>query len=250
MKIKEILDEIANESGSNMKMEILKKYLGNTLLEKVLYNGLSKRVKFYLKQIPEYTKNESGTLSLESAVESLSVLSKREKTGHEGIAHLKAILEDLSPDDAYVIERIIDKDMKNGMGTSNINKVFKALIEKTPYMGAKSFSEKLAKLFFFDKKGNPYLDADGNPKPAKSDVKMDGRYCNALIRGGEVELESRGGETTFLYGTKFAEELGEFEDIVLNGELTIDTIDIEKTLNPDDKIILNGVEMLASCLIP
>ena len=161
MKIKEILDEIASESGSNMKMEILKKYLGNSLLEKVLYNGLSTRVKFYLKQIPEYDRNEQNTISLEDAVESLSILSSREKTGHEGIAHLKALLENLEPEDAYVIERIIDKDMKNGMGTSNINKVFKALIEKTPYMGAKSFSDKLAILFFFDKKGNPFLDADG-----------------------------------------------------------------------------------------
>jgi ATP-dependent DNA ligase len=225
MKIKEILDEIASESGSNMKMEILKKYLGNSVLEKVLYNGLSKRVKFYLKQIPEYSLNGSESLTLIEGLDSLSVLSNREKTGHDGIAHLKQILENLSEEDAYVIERIIEKDMKIGMGTSNVNKVFKDLIEKTPYMGAKSFSEKLAMLFFFDKKGNPLLCDEGKVKPAKSDVKMDGRYCNALIRGGEVELESRQGETTFLYGTKFAKELSTFDDIVLNGELTIDGVD-------------------------
>ena len=225
MNIKEILDEIASESGSNMKMEILKKYLGNDLLEKVLYNGLSKRVKFYLKQIPEYTISGSNSLSLEEGVESLTTLSKRVKTGHDGISHLKSILENLSEDDAYIVERIIDKDMKIGMGTSNINKVFKNLIEKTPYMGAKSFSVKLAMLFFFDKKGNPLLDENGNPKPAKSDVKMDGRYCNALIRGGGVEPESRGGEVTYLEGAKFLDELSSFDDMVLNGELTIDGVD-------------------------
>lgn len=224
MNIKEILDEIASESGSNMKMEILKKYLGNDLLEKVLYNGLSKRVKFYLKQIPDYTINGSNTLTLEEGVDSLTALSKREKTGYDGINHLKSILENLSEEDAYVIERIIEKDMKIGMGTSNINKVFKDLIEKTPYMGAKSFSVKLAMLFFFDKKGNPLLDENGNPKPVKSDVKMDGRYCNALIRGGGVELESRGGETTYLEGAKFLDELSHFDDIVLNGELTMKSI--------------------------
>ena len=76
-------------------------------------------------------------------------------------------------------------------------------------MGAKSFSQKLAVKFF--EKG----------KKAKSDVKMDGRYANALIKGGEVQLDSRGGETTYLQGSKFMEELSQFDDYVLNGELTM-----------------------------
>ena len=47
------------------------------------------------------------------------------------------------------------------------------------------------------------------------------RYANALIKGGEVALESRGGETTYLQGSKFMEELSQFDDFVLNGELTM-----------------------------
>jgi len=209
MKIKSILDEIANEGGSNAKMDILSKYIDNDTLRHVLYNAKSKRIKFYLKQIPEYTSNGKEN-SLEWALMELMEISSRELTGHNAIEHLRVILSSVNSDDAYVIERIIDKDLKFGMGTSNINKIFKDLIEKTPYMGAKSFSEDLAKKIFL--KGGI----------AVSQIKMDGRYCNAIIRGGEVELESRQGETTFVGDAKFIRELSVMQDCVLNGELTID----------------------------
>lgn len=211
-EIKKIFDEIAEEGGSNAKMDILRKYKDNELLERVLYLANSKRVKFYIKQIPEY---ESGTL-YNMSVNNLNIiaatLSDRVETGHAAIAFLKSWLESFDADDAYILERIIEKDCKIGMGTSNINKVFPNLIEKTPYMGAKSFSEKLARKIFED-------------GPAHSQVKMDGRYANAIIRHGEVELLSRQGETTHVGDAKFLEELSRFDDCVLNGELTIDGYD-------------------------
>lgn len=213
MSIKKILDEISSEGGDNMKMKILGKYVDNKTLEQVLYLALSKRVKFYIKKIPTYTvESIKPIISLEEALLSLKVLSDREKTGHDGIAFLTDLLSNVLEDDSNVLERIIKKDIKIGMGTTNINKIFGELIEKTPYMGAQSFSKKLAVKFF------------ENGKIAKSDVKMDGRYANALIKNGEVELESRGGETTYLQGSKFMEELSQFDDFVLNGELTIENI--------------------------
>jgi ATP-dependent DNA ligase len=210
MTIKEIFDEIGCESSTNKKVEILSKYKDNELLKRVLYLANSKRVKFYIKQIPEY---ECGPFNqgLEVALDSLTPISSRNVTGHAAINHLKATLEFCDNDDAHIIECIIEKDCKMNLGTSLINKVFPKLIEETPYMGAKSFSEDLAKKIFKD--GYAY-----------SQIKMDGRYCNAIIRSGDVELESRQGEPTILIGAKFLEELKGFEDCVLNGELTIDGI--------------------------
>jgi hypothetical protein len=63
---------------------------------------------------------------------------------------------------------------------SGINKIPK-LIEETPYQGAKSFSVKGAMKLF--EKG----------KAVMSQVKADGTYRNAIIRGGDVELISRQG---------------------------------------------------------
>lgn len=148
--------------------------------------------------------------SLEWALNQLKDISSRKITGGAAISHLKEILESVHPDDAYIIERIIDKDPKNGLGRTFINKVFPNLIEKTPYQGAKSFSEKLARDIF-----KKY-------KYAYSDVKMDGRYANAIIQNGEVELESRQGETTTIpQNSILIKELSRFPDGVLNGELTM-----------------------------
>jgi len=211
MTIKQIFDEIASTSGNNAKIEILKKYSDNELLRRVLYMANSKRVKFYIKRVPEYTHNQVDW-TLEQALGMLMQIANRDITGQNAIDKLTIWLENVSADDAYIIERIIDKDCKIGMGTTFINKVFKDLIEDTPYMGAVSFDEKKARKIF-EKGGRAY-----------SQVKMDGRYCNAIIRNGEVELESRQGEATILTGAKFISELSNFEECVLNGELTMDGI--------------------------
>lgn len=219
MTIKSIFDEIAAEPGSNKKMEILGRYKDNKLLEQVLYLAKSKRVKFYTKQIPEYKIDSNSTYILEEALKKLDVLSSRQKTGHEAIEYLRDILSSVKKDDAYIIERIIEKDCKIGMGTSNINKVFSSLIEKTPYMGASSYDIKLVKKVI--SKGK-----------AKSQIKMDGRYQNALIRDQEVGFETRAGEQTNLAGATFLKELATLTDeMVLNGELTIIGVPVRSIAN-------------------
>jgi hypothetical protein len=211
MTIKQIFDEIAAEPGTNQKMVILGKYRDNKLLERVLYLANSKRVKFYIKQLPEYPINW-GEMGLDSALDALTELSTRKVTGHSAIGRLVYVLQSCTANDAYIIERIIEKDCRLGMGTTNINKIFKGLIEDTPYMGAISFDEKKARAIF------------NNNASAYSQIKMDGRYCNAIIRNGEVELESRQGEATIVTGATFLDELTQFTDCVLNGELTIDGV--------------------------
>jgi len=212
MKIKEIFDEIAAESGDKVKMSILTKYNDNELLKKVLYLCKSKRVRFYIKQIPEYTRDSTITNDLEFVVSELSHISERHVTGGDATRFLLDLLSTLEPDDAYIIERIIDKDPKIGMGTTYINKVMVGLIEKTPYMGAVSFNEGKAKKIF--DKGAKGL----------SQIKMDGRYCNAIVLDGKVQMESRAGEPTILTNAKFIGDLELFDDCVLNGELTMDSV--------------------------
>ncbi len=208
MSIKQIFDEIANESGTNEKMNILSGYKDNGLLVKVLYLANSKRVKFFIKQIPNYIKSSGEGYNLIWAFEELKELSERKVTGTAATLHLKNILESISHDDAYIIERIIEKDCKIGMGTRNINKVFPDLIERTGYMGCKPFSKELINKLLT--KGSCY-----------SQEKMDGRYMNSIIQGGEINNESRQGEPTILENPLFFSELRLLDDCVLNGELTM-----------------------------
>jgi len=228
MTIKQIFDEIASTSGNNAKIDILRKYQDNELLKRVLYMANSKRVKFFIKQLPSYTPDNNGGETLEWALDGLSFIINRTYTGSDAINWLVTLLSGVSSDDAYIIERIIEKDCKIGMGTTFMNKVFKDLIEDTPYMGAISFDEKKARSIF--EKG----------KFGISQIKMDGRYCNAIIRGGEVELESRSGEATVVTGAKFLAELANFEDCVLNGELTMDSKEVKHHFKSGDLIDVDG----------
>lgn len=210
MTIKDIFDEIANESGTNAKMEILSKYKDRDILKRVLYLANSKRVKFYIKQIPEYVKNVNPNVCpLVWALDELKPLSDRVLTGHAAIQHLKEVLESLYPDDAYIIERIIEKDCKIGMGTRNMNKVIPDFIEKTGYMGCKPYSKELIEKVL--EKG-----------PCYSQEKMDGRFVNIVIQGGEVMMESRQGEPTILEKPFFLYELSDLKDCVINAELTME----------------------------
>jgi ATP-dependent DNA ligase len=216
--IKEILDEITAISGTNDKIKALSQHSDNAMLKVVLYRAHSKRVKFYLRQIPEYTPSE-GKLCRDIgwALRRLEDLQFQRVSGNEAIEHLKETLESISKDDATVIELIIGKSTKTGLGTTNMNKVFKNLIEKTPYQGAKPFTEDLARKLF----DTPHAREFG----VRSDIKMDGRYANGLVQSGDVEAISRQGEITHVGDALFLKELSQFPDCVLNGELTIDGLD-------------------------
>lgn len=214
--IRSILTEIATTSSTNAKLAILEQYKDTPLLKEFFFNCMSRMQKFYIKQIPAYTYDGVVGFTFEEALELLGDLTSRKKTGHDAIFHLKCILTALHPDDAYLIERIIQKDAKIGMGTTQVNKVYPKLIKDTPYMGAKPFNMKdITKLFdSAKKKGNPVI----------MDIKMDGRYANVIISDGNVELESRQGEPNNFIDAKFAIELATLPDGVLNGELTIPSI--------------------------
>lgn len=221
MSIKKIFDEISALSGDKAKMAKLEEYSTNELLREVLYLTCSKRIKFYIKQIPEYTPDNDQPETLEWALQGLDYLINRTYTGNKASGWLQTLLNALSADDAYILERIISKDAKLGMGTTFINKVIPGLIEKTPYMGCVPFDIKKAKALFKD--GYSVL----------SEVKADGRYVNVIIRGGEVEMESRQGEATILGDCPLIRALSNFDDCVLNGELVMN--------NDNTRLINNGI---------
>ena len=223
-----ILNEIDNEPGSNAKVKILSKYKDNNLLKEILYKTYSNKIKFYIKKIPTYNNinltPENGGYTLGQLITKLDVFTNRELTGNSAIDYLTKLLSKTTLENGLILERVIQKDLKIGMGRTNINKVFPKLIEKTPYMGAKSYSEKLVRKILNE--SSLYKKEISNSPLVISQIKMDGRYCNVIIQNGEVELVSRQGETTHIGSSKLLVELSNLNDnIVLNGELTIDGVD-------------------------
>jgi ATP-dependent DNA ligase len=204
-----ILRELKAESGGNAKIDILRTNKDNELLQSVFVATLDPYTQYYLRKIPAY-KNVSTKYTLEDALKGLEKLSSREVTGHAGIAHLTDLLENLSEDDAFVLERVVKKNLDCGVQTSTVNKVWKNLIATYPCLLAKGSNDKnLAYITF----------------PAYTQKKADGMRVNVFYEKGKVSFRGRSGKTIDLLG--YLEDdfvaLGKTygKDMVFDGELVL-----------------------------
>ena len=184
-----IFRALANTSSRLEKEHILKQNEHNLTLQRVLFLALDPYTQFYIRKIPayingtlEYTK---GTMALEGALDNLDKISKRVVTGNAAISHLKIILESVTADDAKVVERIIEKDLRCGVSDATVNKIWPGLIPTYPVMLASGFDEKvMAKMSY----------------PSYVQLKLDGMRFNAIVKNGGVEFRSRNGKQIDLLG--------------------------------------------------
>ena len=213
MNINNFLNILAANASRNFKIEQLEANKDNQLLREVIRLALDPFTQFYQRKIPVYTPNTGEGIALAFALDSLYDLSARLVTGHAAIAHLKGILEALNEDDAKVIERIIEKDLRSGFSASTANKVWMGLVPEYPVMLCSPFEQKLVDKIKF---------------PAYAQMKMDGMRFNAIVRDGKCEFRSRNGKEILLLGNLEQEfiSLADSIDCVFDGELLV--------MHPDD----------------
>jgi len=208
MNVNKFLNTLAVNASRNFKIEQLEANKNNKLLREVIRLALDPFTQFYIRKIPKYTPNTDEGISLNFALDSLFDLSSRLVTGNAGIAHLTGMLEALNQDDAKVIERIIQKDLKCGVQVSTANAVWGGLIREYPVMLCSPFEQKLV---------------DKINYPAYAQLKMDGMRFNAIVRDGKCEFRSRNGKEILLLGNleqEFINLAGDV-DCVFDGELLI-----------------------------
>lgn len=209
MNINEFLNDLASNASRNYKIEQLTKNSGNVTLREVIRLALDPFTQFYQRKIPAYTPakaNQADTLS--AVMDSLYMLSSRDVTGNAAIEYLTKLLSSLTEDDAKVLERIIEKDLKCGVQASTANSVWSGLIQEYPVMLCSGFEQKLV---------------DKIKYPAYAQLKMDGMRFNAIVRSGKVEFRSRNGKEILLLGNlekEFAALAGDV-DCVFDGELLV-----------------------------
>lgn len=217
-----IIEELRSTNSSNEKVAIIKKYSSNELLKKVLFFTYNPRYVYNISKIPQvvvYNPMEK----LDDSLDKLLSLVDRTYTGKAGIDFLEQILR-LS-EEPEVIKLIINRDLKAGISTAGINKVFQDLIPEEPYQGCMSFKEKLAVELF------------KNSKQVISQIKADGQYLNSLIDiNKDILLSSRSGKKCFIDGI-LVQQLQQIKayNVVLNGELTI------KGMPPSERSLANGI---------
>lgn len=228
--ILDILKTLALDNGRNFKIDYLQKHALNTTLKHVVFLALDPFTQFFIRKIPEYERAQGKMddwISLDTAMEMLNKLSTRELTGHAGIAHLTSVLSRCSADDAEVIERIIEKDLKCGVSSSTANKAWPGLIHEYPCMLASAYEEKLVDKIKF---------------PAIAQLKMDGMRFNAIVKGGACEFRSRNGKLIDIPNESFQHPFIAMAahykaDMVFDGELLV----VDITGKPLDRKTGNGI---------
>jgi ATP-dependent DNA ligase len=209
MNINKFFEDLAANTSRNYKIEQLKKNQNNVILKKVIFLTLDPFTQFYIRKIPQYqTRLDLPFVDLGWALSELNKLSNRTHTGNAGIQHLKSILESMDQDDAKVIERIIQKDLKCGVSTATANAVWKDLVADYPCMLCSPYEDKLIDKIKF---------------PAYVQLKMDGMRFNAIVKDGKVEFRTRNGKQIDLLGNLESEflQLANNENLVFDGELLV-----------------------------
>lgn len=210
MNINAFLNDLASNNGRLFKTEQLELNRNDTTLREVVRLALDPFTQFYIRKIPAYTPNTTDhAASLASMLPALYDLRERIVTGHAAIDHLTRILEAVNPDDAKVIERIIQKDLKCGVSVSTANAVWTGLVHEYPVMLCSPFEQKLVDKIKF---------------PALVQLKMDGMRFNAIVRDGKVEYRSRNGKEIQLLGNLDEDfiKMAGMVDCVFDGELLVE----------------------------
>lgn len=179
--ILQILNELAKDNSRILKENILLRERNNELLKRVIKSALDPYINYWIKKIPEYVSPVKETLTLDQGLDRLDFLSTRMVTGNAAIQHLKSTLQMLKPSDAVVIERVIDRDLKCGVGEPTVNKIWPGLIP--------TFEVMLA-----------HKDISGIKYPAYAQVKKDGMRCHLMFDGVTATAWSRNGRQIELMG--------------------------------------------------
>lgn len=200
-----LIEELNKTNGSNDKMKTLAEHPECKQILHYIYNefkmyGITSARISKLVDVPAI-KSYSDIFVL------LDALANGNITGHKAVSSVKGFIS-YYPEYEDIILKIIDKDLMIGMGTSNINKVFKNLIPKFDVALANSYDKVSGKI---------------NKEEYYGSHKLDGLRCICIKNGNDVRFYSRKGKE-FLTLDKIKNailNLNYKSNFVLDGELCI-----------------------------
>lgn len=138
-----ILNQLAATTSRYEKHYILKENQDNELLKKVFWATYNPDLTYWIQKTPAYI-NTSTTIALKAAIETLQEqIATRAVTGNAAIDLYQSLLCGLSENDAEVLRRIVIRDLRCGVNTPTINKIWQGLIPTYELMLAESDPKRL-----------------------------------------------------------------------------------------------------------
>lgn len=181
MTILSILNEISNTSSTKEKESILRREKDNIVLKTVFSAAYNRLISYHIKKIPIRHLAER-VMTLDNAITCLRKLSNRELTGNAAVNYLSSLLSSLSDDDATVLGRIVDRDLRCGCSDSIASRVWPDVV---PIFDVMLCDKDISRIKY----------------PAIVQNKVDGARVNLFMLDDRVTAMSRNGKEFHLCNT-------------------------------------------------
>lgn len=174
----QLLESIANTTKRKEKESLLANAPNGSLLQKIAILAYDPTYDYYIKDF-DMPSSYSGIQTLEWGLNCIkNEFNGGKIRGNAAKERLNEILSSLTEDDAIVLSRVVKRDLRCGISSSTINKVWEKLVYDHPYSRCNSYNEKnISKISF----------------PCLSQTKMDGLYIDIMVYDDKVEYRSRQG---------------------------------------------------------
>lgn len=190
-QIYDIIQELRANSSINYKLEVLAKHKNNKLLRKFLLYTYNPRFNYFITELPEayLTSSFCATLSGEEPFfYVLDKLKSRELTGNSAKEFFAEHLSLCTPELQELYELVIKRDIRAGVSTKSINKVFPNLIPTTPYMRC-SLLKDYKETNLFGKHNTIFVQK-----------KADGVFSYIIKEDNQVKFQTRNGTIYYVEG--------------------------------------------------
>jgi DNA ligase-1 len=210
-RIQEFVDKLKSTNSTNNKIDIIKEYKEDYIINKVLKYTYSPFKQFHLT---------SATVKKNKKLESrggyhdlfylLDALSKRTITGHDAIQYTKGYLNDMEEWQKDLVFCILDKNLKTRTGADLINKAIPGCVPTFKVALANSYDKQKGKVDF-------------NKQKWFASQKLDGVRCLAIVdEKGKCNFYSRQGKTFDTLKVLRDEIEGlELTNVVFDGEVCL-----------------------------
>lgn len=174
-----IINQLKNTNSNKEKIEILKSNETNELLKKVLYYTMNPYFKYGMSE-NIILKNKDNYTETETYNDLFEMLDELRTNNINDILRNKVYnyLNKLEEDELELVINIICKNLKAGISSTSVNKIWKKLIP--------TFGVQLAANY-----------KDKQPKPLEKifiTEKLDGIRCACIYKNGQVNFFSRQGK--------------------------------------------------------
>jgi DNA ligase-1 len=208
MTVSQTLEKIAETSGTNDKMALLREH-DSPELRRALKYAMDGFINFHVVKVPKVKRRSEFPLDAQEAWREFFKVAdrcaRREITGNAAIEALYVCFSAVPPEEEKWMRSVLAKRFSIGLATKSVNKVFPDLIETFEVQLAEKMTDKIVQKL---------------PDEVLIEPKLDGIRCLAIVAADSTcEIYARSGKQITNFDDTIGRELAMLPPAVYDGEI-------------------------------